>query len=210
MEALLMSTHNFSHGEIKIYQYCNNPKYWDRQAWANRADPDQTLQNVASITLQKAASNQAYMPYLTLWDKISQNLANLEDNSYKKIKMFNYNTPPIMSWANNSVKRWQNFPINNPKQITFTSMHVPSLDKIPWNLLSSYQPERKIWACLGQITLSKFDEIYPLAIPNQISTISMQTPSLVKFHWSLLVIIRKRKLGMSRADWYPANHVVGR
>ena len=26
--------------------YLNNPKYWDRQAWANTVDPDQTPQNV--------------------------------------------------------------------------------------------------------------------------------------------------------------------
>ena len=26
----------------------NNPKYWDRQAWTNSVDPDQTPQNAAS------------------------------------------------------------------------------------------------------------------------------------------------------------------
>ena len=45
---------------------------------------------------------------------------------------------------------------------------------------------------LGQITPSKIDEICPLAIPNQISTISMRIPSLVKIH-SCLLIIRKTK-----------------
>ena len=34
-----------------------------------------------------------------------------------------------------------------------------------WHLLS-YHPETKIWACVRQITLSKFDKICPLAIPN--------------------------------------------
>ena len=29
-------------------QYRINPKYWDRQAWANSVDPDQTLLSVAS------------------------------------------------------------------------------------------------------------------------------------------------------------------
>ena len=29
----------------------------------------------------------AYMPYLTLWDKISQNLTHLECNSHKKIQI---------------------------------------------------------------------------------------------------------------------------
>ena len=28
--------------------YCNNPKYWDRQAWAIGIDPEQMPQNVAS------------------------------------------------------------------------------------------------------------------------------------------------------------------
>ena len=36
--------------------------------------------------------------------------------------------------------------------------------------------------CCGQITLSNFDEICPLATPNQIFTISMHTPSLVKIY----------------------------
>ena len=36
------------------------------------------------------------------------------------------------------------------------------------------------------ITLSKFDEICPLAIPDQISTISMHIPSLVKISPCLL------------------------
>ena len=43
----------------------------------------------------------------------------------------------------------------------------------------------KIWTCLGQITLSKIDEVCPLAIPNQIS-ISKQIPSLVKIYRHLL------------------------
>ena len=38
-------------------------------------------------------------------------------------------------------------------------------------MYSSYHLEMKIWACLGQVISSKFDEICPLAIPNQISTI---------------------------------------
>ena len=31
-----------------IQSYCNNHKYWDRQAWANSVDPNQTSQIVAS------------------------------------------------------------------------------------------------------------------------------------------------------------------
>ena len=40
--------------------------------------------------------------------------------------------------------------------------------------------------CGGQTTLSKIDEICPLPIPNQISIISMHTPSLLKIYWYLL------------------------
>ena len=47
----------------------------------------------------------------------------------------------------------------------------------------SYHPETKNQTCRGQITLSNIDEICPLAIPDQISTISMHIPSLVKIHW---------------------------
>ena len=35
---------------------------------------------------RQVAKCDPYMPYLTLWDKISQNLAHLEDNSHKKSK----------------------------------------------------------------------------------------------------------------------------
>ena len=56
-------------------------------------------------------------------------------------------------------------------------------------------------ACLGQITPSKFDKICPLAIPNQISTISMHIPSLVKIHWCLLKLSSgNENNGLSRAD----------
>ena len=45
---------------------------------------------------------------------------------------------------------------------------------------SSYCPETKIQMCCGQITQSTIDKICPLAIPKQISTISMHISSLVK------------------------------
>ena len=35
-------------GELKSMEYHNNPKYWDRQTFANSVEPDQMLQNVAS------------------------------------------------------------------------------------------------------------------------------------------------------------------
>ena len=38
-------------------------------------------------------------------------------------------------------------------------------------------------SCRGQTTLSNIDKICPLAIPNQISLISVHVPSLVKIPW---------------------------
>ena len=59
----------------------------------------------------------------------------------------------------------------------------------------------KILMCQGQITLSNIDEICQLSIQNQISIISMHTPSLVKIHWYLFTLSsRKEKSDMSRTD----------
>ena len=44
------------------------------------------------------------------------------------------------------------------------------------------------------ITLSKIDKNCPLAILNQISTISMHISNLVKIHWCLLIIQKKKIL----------------
>ena len=52
-------------------------------------------------------------------------------------------------------------------------------------------------ACGGHINLSKIDEICPLAIPNKISTISMQIPSLVRIHWNVL----KLSYGNKKYGW---------
>ena len=102
-----------------------------------------------------------------------------------------------MSWADNSVTfAHKQSQTRSPSYQCMYQVWLNSLD-----IYSSYRPEMKIWACLGQITLSKFDEIHPLAIPNQISTISMHIPSLVKIHWCLLKLSSGNKnMGMSRAD----------
>ena len=69
------------------------------------------------------------------------------------------------------------------------------------DIYSGYRPETKIWACIGQITPSKFDEICPLAISNQISTISMHMPSLLKIHWCLLKLSSgNENMGVSWTD----------
>ena len=100
-----------------------------------------------------------------------------------------------VSQADNFVKFWRNLPISNPKPDLF---NVNAYSKFGENLLLFTEvksPETKIWECLGQITPSKIDEICPLAIPNQISTISMHIPSLVKTHWCLL------KLSSGNKKW---------
>ena len=59
----------------------------------------------------------------------------------------------------------------------------------------------KIRTCRRQITPSKIYEICLLAIPNQISIISMHKPSLVKFHWFLLKLSsRNKNMDVSQAE----------
>ena len=65
------------------------------------------------------------------------------------------------------------------------SMHIASLVKIPCYLLELSSGNEKMGVSWADYSV-KFDEICPLAIPNQISTISMHIPSLVKIHWCLL------------------------
>ena len=59
----------------------------------------------------------------------------------------------------------------------------------------------KIWACLGQITQYKFEEICLLAISNQISLISMHIANLVKIPCYLLKLSSgNQNMGVSWAD----------
>ena len=85
-----------------------------------------------------------------------------------------------MSRAGNSVKHWRNLPISNPKPdfLPYQCMCQVWLKSL--DIYSSYRPGTKIWTCLGQITLSKFDKICLLAIQHQISAISMHIPNLWK------------------------------
>ena len=123
---------------------------------------------------------------------MSMHIASLMKIPCYLLKLSSGNENMGVSRADNSVKIWRNLSISNPKP---DLLNVNAYSKFGENplLLSSYCPETKIWACFGQITPSNINEICPLAIPNQISTISMYIPSLVKIHWCLLVIIRKRK-----------------
>ena len=76
-----------------------------------------------------------------------------------------------LSRADKSVKIWQNLPVCNPKP----DLHSINAHIVWWKSIN-YHPESKIWACLGQMSV----KICPLAIPNQIFTIAMHIPSLVK------------------------------
>ena len=69
------------------------------------------------------------------------------------------------------------------------SLQYQCIYKAWWKSIDIYwihHPEMKIRTCRGQITLSNVDEICPLAIPYQIPTISIHTPSLVKLYCYLL------------------------
>ena len=92
--------------------------------------------------------------------------------------------------ADSSVKHWRNLSISNLSYQCMYQVWLKSLD-----IYSSYRPETKISICLGQITPSKFDKICQLAIPVQISTISIHKPSDV---YSLSS--GNENMGMSRAD----------
>ena len=64
----------------------------------------------------------------------------------------------------------------------------------------------EIQMCHGQITLSKLDEICLSEIPNQVSIISMHTPSLVEIHWYLLKLSSwNENTDLSRADNFVKN-----
>ena len=128
--------------------------------------------------------------YDTFCNEISKlHVHATKKNNKKTNKMLNYNTPPL------SCCRHDNFPISNPKP---DLLHINACTKFgekSIDVYSSYHPDTKIWACLGQITPSKFNKICPLAIPNQFSTISMHIPHLVKIHWCLL------KLSSGNEKW---------
>ena len=81
-------------------------------------------------------------------------------------------------------------------------MLISNLVKIHWDLLKllSWNKIRMYWGQI-HVTLSKMDEICPLAIPKQISTISMHILSLVKIYWYLLKLSsRSENMDLSRAD----------
>ena len=53
---------------VSINAYRNNPKYWDRQAFAKSVDPDQTPHNVASDQgLHCLPNRQQYLRHIKRW-----------------------------------------------------------------------------------------------------------------------------------------------
>ena len=103
-----------------------------------------------------------------------------------------------MSWGDNYVKNWSNVPKYNPKpDLHNIKAHIKFV-KIHWDLLKllSWNENTDVWW--------PDDEIYLLAIPNQISITSMHKPDLyninaqTKFGENPLiftqVIVQKRKI----------------
>ena len=105
-----------------------------------------------------------------------------------------------MSWAGYSVKNWGNLPTSNPKAYLYNIKAHVKVGENPLRFTQVIVLKVK-WMYCGQITLSKMDEILPLAIPKQMSTISMQIPTLVAIHWYLLKLLsRYENTIVSRAD----------
>ena len=86
----------------------------------------------------------------------------------------------------NSVKNRQNLSISNPKTDLQNFNAHTKFGENPLIFTKVIFQKWKYGCGRGQITLSKIDEICPLTIPNQISTMSMHTPSLMKIHWHLV------------------------
>ena len=91
-----------------------------------------------------------------------------------------------MSRADNSVKIWRNLPISNPKPDHLNVNAYSKLDENPLLFTQVIIQKRKYGHVSGSLLRKKFDEICPLAIPNQISLMSMIIASLVKIPCYLL------------------------
>ena len=106
-----------------------------------------------------------------------------------------------VSWADNSVKIWGNCPLAIPNQIYLMLIYIASLVKIPCYLLMLLSGNENMGVSRPDNSIKKFGEICPLAIPNQISLMSMHIASLVKITCYLLKLSSgNENMGMSRAD----------
>ena len=124
--------------------------------------------------------------------------------AFTKNKMWNDNIPPLSCCEQITVKIWLNLPMSSPKaDLHNINAHIKFGENPLRFNYSNYRPESKIWIYCGQITLSKMDEICPLGITKQISTISTHILSLVKIHWYLLKMKKRMCRGqitLSRID----------
>ena len=142
--------------------------------------------------------------YIPIWtNMLPHSQAKMKSN-----KAWNNNTQPLSCyWQITLSKNWEKF-ANGQSQSGAPQFQCTY--QIWWKSIeisSSYRPESKIRMYCRQITLPKMDEIRPLAIPKQMSTISMHTPSLVKIHWFLLKLSSRyvktdvlRQIAQSKVD----------
>ena len=85
-------------------------------------------------------------------------------------------------------------------------MYVPNMYKKHYLQIKMWNDNTLPLLCGGQITLSKIDEIWTLAIPNQISTISMHKSSLVRIYrkWKHVCVVGWHQNFMKFAQtWSP-------
>ena len=117
------------------------------------------------------------------------------------LKLSSENENMGVSRADNSVKIWQNLPISNSIP---DLLNVNTYSKFGENPLLFTQVivwNENMGVSRADNSGKKFDEICPLAIPNQISLMSMHTASLVKIPCNLLKLPSgNENMGMSRAD----------
>ena len=108
---------------------------------------------------------------------IPMHMSKLVKIRWDLLRLLSWNSNTDVLRADNVVKNWRNLAISNPK----ADLHNINTDtKFGENQLVFTEFVVRKWKCRGQITQSKIDEISPLAIPKQFSTISMYTLSLVK------------------------------
>ena len=125
------------------------------------------------------------------------------------IKTWNDNTPPLSCRGQITVENGRNLPISKSKlDLHNINAHI----KFDENSLrfTCYCPKMKIRMFRGQITLSKIDENCPLGPLNQICTILMHIPSLVKIHWYLLKLSSRNENTDGQTDEWTGRRTNGR
>ena len=80
--------------QVRLFADGRVPDSWRYRRWKSATNsPGQTVyvgevvgHGLTPLSTKLYGWQQPYMPYLTLWNKISQNLAHLEGNSHKEFK----------------------------------------------------------------------------------------------------------------------------